>query len=339
MQALLIDTAAPMRDACLDCGVHYLDITGEINVLADGLAKHEEAQAKGVAFISGVGFDVVPTDVLAVKLREYFPEANHLELAFAGTHRKAPAISDDLVGSANHSDSTPGLVIEHDDGSEVTIDVNQANNSDTAPDEVPGGISPGTSKTMLRMLPDLGWVRRSGELVQVPLAAEQKWFQFDDKRRHCMSIPWGDVETAYASAGFENITVFTEAAPEQAQWTRRISPIAGVFRWAWVQKLADKLIDKYIQGPDFDTRQEAQMTLVGVASDDQSKSKTLLARCDEGYDFTVTSSLYFVESLLAHKILPGAYTPTQAVDVDILIDMLGIDISMVTDLTMETQKG
>jgi short subunit dehydrogenase-like uncharacterized protein len=77
-------TAKPLREACIDCGVHYLDITGEIEVLEESYQSHPAAREAGVVVISGVGFDVVPTDMLASLLKEQLPTATHLELAFAG---------------------------------------------------------------------------------------------------------------------------------------------------------------------------------------------------------------------------------------------------------------
>lgn len=60
-----IHTAAPMREACLTAGTHYLDMTGELPVFEATFAAHERALAVGIALISGVGFDVIPTDCLA----------------------------------------------------------------------------------------------------------------------------------------------------------------------------------------------------------------------------------------------------------------------------------
>jgi short subunit dehydrogenase-like uncharacterized protein len=77
-------TSRPMADACLDVGVHYLDITGEIAVFEALAARTEEARAAGVCLLPGVGFDVVPTDCLAALLAERLPGANELELAFKG---------------------------------------------------------------------------------------------------------------------------------------------------------------------------------------------------------------------------------------------------------------
>jgi saccharopine dehydrogenase (NAD+, L-lysine-forming) len=61
-------TAAPMADACLRAHVHYLDITGEIEVFEGMAARHSAAQHAGVTLLPGVGFDVVPSDCLAAHL-------------------------------------------------------------------------------------------------------------------------------------------------------------------------------------------------------------------------------------------------------------------------------
>ena len=57
-------TSRPMADACLRNHVHYLDITGEIDVFEALAARDAEAKSRGVMLLSGVGFDVVPSDCL-----------------------------------------------------------------------------------------------------------------------------------------------------------------------------------------------------------------------------------------------------------------------------------
>jgi short subunit dehydrogenase-like uncharacterized protein len=75
-------TAAAMVDACLRVGAHYLDITGEISVFTAIQARDAEAKARGVTLLPGVGFDVVPTDCLALHLKQRLPSATRLTLAF-----------------------------------------------------------------------------------------------------------------------------------------------------------------------------------------------------------------------------------------------------------------
>ena len=77
-----MNTAAQIADACMRKGAHYLDITGEIPVYEALLARDAEAKARGVMLLPGVGFDVVPTDCLALHLKKRLPSATRLTLAF-----------------------------------------------------------------------------------------------------------------------------------------------------------------------------------------------------------------------------------------------------------------
>lgn len=77
-------TAAPMRQAAITAGVHYLDITGEIDVFEAAHAQDAQARAAGVLLCPGVGFDVVPTDCVAATLKRALPDATELDLGFSG---------------------------------------------------------------------------------------------------------------------------------------------------------------------------------------------------------------------------------------------------------------
>src|SRR5262245_9289082 len=56
------ETAAPMVDACLRTGTHYLDITGEMVVIEALAQHHAEFRRHGLMLMPAVGFDVVPSD-------------------------------------------------------------------------------------------------------------------------------------------------------------------------------------------------------------------------------------------------------------------------------------
>lgn len=76
-------TARQMVDACLLTGTHYLDINGDITVFE--MLKHYDTAAKqaGIMIMPGAGFDVVPTDCIALLLKRSLPDAVALKLAFA----------------------------------------------------------------------------------------------------------------------------------------------------------------------------------------------------------------------------------------------------------------
>ncbi len=80
-----VHTSEPMVQACLTAGAHYLDITGEIPVFENTFRHDEEAKKRGVTLMSGVGFDVVPSDCLARYVAEQVPGATELDIAIALT--------------------------------------------------------------------------------------------------------------------------------------------------------------------------------------------------------------------------------------------------------------
>ena len=80
-------TFKPMVASCLRRGRHYLDITGELPVYEAIAARDGEAKAKHTILLPGVGFDVVPTDCLAVHLKHRLPSATRLTLAFQSRGR------------------------------------------------------------------------------------------------------------------------------------------------------------------------------------------------------------------------------------------------------------
>jgi short subunit dehydrogenase-like uncharacterized protein len=71
-----------MMTVCLTTHVHYLDITGEIDVFEHSRTLDAAARAAGIVICPGVGFDVIPTDCVAATLKAALPDATHLALGF-----------------------------------------------------------------------------------------------------------------------------------------------------------------------------------------------------------------------------------------------------------------
>lgn len=76
-------TAKAMIEACLATNTHYIDITGEIPVFEMARRFNNAAVESGIMLMPGVGFDVVPTDCMALFLKNKLPDASKLQLAFA----------------------------------------------------------------------------------------------------------------------------------------------------------------------------------------------------------------------------------------------------------------
>ena len=75
------ETGRPMVEACIRTGVHYLDITGETQVVEAFARLDRPARQRGVMVMPSVGFDVVPTDCLAAHVARHVPDAQTLSIA------------------------------------------------------------------------------------------------------------------------------------------------------------------------------------------------------------------------------------------------------------------
>ncbi|MCI1036274.1 saccharopine dehydrogenase family protein [Pseudomonas putida] len=95
-------TAEALMRACIEAGVDYLDITAEINVyrLAERLGA--EAASHSVMLMPGVGWDVVPTDSLAVQVAKRIkdPFALSIALQVPGSMSRGSAMSvSEIIGA------------------------------------------------------------------------------------------------------------------------------------------------------------------------------------------------------------------------------------------------
>lgn len=95
-------TASALMQACINAGVDYLDITAEIKVYELAERFGTEAAESGVMLLPGVGWDVVPTDCLAVHVarRVQAPQSMKIALQVAGSMSRGSARSvSEIIGA------------------------------------------------------------------------------------------------------------------------------------------------------------------------------------------------------------------------------------------------
>ncbi|TFE01472.1 saccharopine dehydrogenase family protein [Jeotgalibacillus salarius] len=130
-------TSRQMVEGCLAAGAHYLDITGEIGVfeIIHNPDMSKRAADKGIVLCPGVGFDVIPTDCTAHKLKELMPNAVELSLAFSFLAGMSPGTTKTMIeglsgGSAERKD---GKIISFPMGSKKrTMDFGKGQQTVTA---------------------------------------------------------------------------------------------------------------------------------------------------------------------------------------------------------------
>ena len=270
-----VHTTEPLLEACLDAKVHYLDITGEIDVFALCHHAHNRARHQGVVVAPGVGFDVVPTDCVAAMLKEKLPDASELVLAF----------------------------------------------------EAGGGPSPGTARTGVAGLARGGRVRQNGAIVDVPLAWKERTFERDGKVRSAMTIPWGDVYTAYVSTGIPNIETYMVVSPKtiaRTRWLRYAQPLLGLDA---VRGFFEKRALEHARGPDAERRRATGCHVWGEARNAAGREERLGLTTPNGYTLTVESALGILAHVIAAKPPGGYYTPSQLVGARYVLSLPGVALA------------
>lgn len=264
-------TAQPMADACLITQKHYTDITGEISVF-EMLAKLDpKARAVGIALMPGVGFDVVPSDCLAMHLKNRLPSATHLQLAFASSK---------------------------------------------------GGLSRGTSKTMVEGMGLGGAIRRNGKIIPVPLHEGMTEINYGAFQLPSVRIPWGDVSTAFYSTGIGNIEVFRGADQGLIKQVKMSRYFNWLLRKRSVKDYLVRQIDKKPAGPNEERRAKSKMFLWGKVWDGQQEKVSLLETV-EGYTLTAKTSVLIAQKILSGNVRPGFQTPSKAYGPDLIMEVPG----------------
>jgi short subunit dehydrogenase-like uncharacterized protein len=220
---------------------------------------------------AGVGFDVVPTDCLAVHLVQKLPNATNLTLAFAGSS-----------------------VLSH-----------------------------GTTVTSLEQV-GRGAVRRDGRIAKVPAAWKTMNIDYGGGvTRTSVTIPWGDVATAFHSTGIPNIEVFAGLPPSVLRQIKASRYLGGLLRTGPAQRFLKSRVPE--GGPDEAVRTTAEMRLWGKVTNADGDSVEARLRTPEAYQTTVLTALLVARRAARGDAPPGYQTPAKAYGPDLILDIPGTE--------------
>lgn len=185
-------------------------------------------------------------------------------------------------------------------------------------------MSPGTAKTSLEALAAGGKVRRGGRLETVPLAHHTRRIDFGDGEKLAMTIPWGDVATAYFTTGIADIEVYVPATPAMVSRARRANRLRGLLGIGIVQRLLKNRIARSVKGPDATARERVATYVWGEARNARGDVRTARIKTANGYALTVSGALCVVEQLLGADTIDGGYTtPSRLAGTDLVSRLPG----------------
>lgn len=183
-----------------------------------------------------------------------------------------------------------------------------------------GTMSPGTAKTTLEAIPRGGRVRTDGQLRCVPHAWKVRTVAFPDGPQPAMTVPWGDVATAWYSTGIPNIEVYVATTWSAIRLLRAARPLMLAFAWPAVQRLARWAIERFWHGPSPEEQQTSTAAFWGRVSDDQGHLAEATLKTPGGYPMTVWAALAALERTLRGGIPPGFATPSKAFGAELVLE-------------------
>ena len=113
-----------------------------------------------------------------------------------------------------------------------------------------GGTPRATAITGLELLDRAGMIRRGVRLTPSPAGSKSRQIDFGRGPTHCVSIPWGDLSTAYASTGIPNIEVYFAAPPAAGRAMSLFRPLAVLLMTGPFQLLLNAAVHRLPPGPN-----------------------------------------------------------------------------------------
>ena len=265
-------TAKYMIPACIKSKTHYIDITGEISVYDYAHSKHKEAISSKVVLCPGVGSDVIPTDCLAVYLKDKCPDATHLSMAWATKGSKP---------------------------------------------------SKGTAKTAVEGLVHGGKVRQNGKIIEVPIAYKERIIDFGFGELNTMTIPWGDIFTAYHSTNIPNIEFYFSRSHKKVESLRRQLKYFRFLKIRWIMNFIKKRIDKVWKPNTAEERADSKSYFWGEVINPNGEKVIGRFSTSDGYDLTASGTVEVAQYLLDDIDQAGYFTPTSLIGKELIEKMPG----------------
>jgi short subunit dehydrogenase-like uncharacterized protein len=235
--------------------------------------RNEEARAAGIMALPGAGFDVVPSDCLALHLARRLPTATHLVLAM----------------------------------------------------DAKAGLSRGTLRTMVENLAQGGAVRAGGVIQRVPAAWKSRRIDFGRGPRLAITIPWGDVSTAFYSTGIPNIEVYATGPAS----VRRSLKLTRGLGWLLGSRPVQGFLKARVQagppGPTAEERASRRTYFWGEVRDASGRRASTRLVTPEGYALTSQTALAIVERVLRGDAPAGFQTPAKAYGPDLVLGVPGVE--------------
>ena len=145
-----------------------------------------------------------------------------------------------------------------------------------------------------------------------------------DGPRKAVTIPWGDVSTAWHSTGIPDIDVYM-AAPLALRAVVRAGRFLGPMLGSpAVRRFLTARARAGVPGPSPEERRRGRAYVWGEAEDAEGRRAVSRLATPDGYTLTARAALAVVERVLAGQAPAGFQTPAKAYGPDFVLGIEGV---------------
>lgn len=188
-----------------------------------------------------------------------------------------------------------------------------------------GQLSHGTMKTIISSIDLGGLIRDNGELRTVPSGWKARPLTLGSTMATAITMPLGDVFTAYISTGIPNIETYV-VLPAPARLLlkagRFFSPLLAT---PAVQRLLVWCAERLPSGPSEQARAQRGSVVWGEARDNQGTTVTLALRAPNVYTLTALAAIAAVQHVLVGVHPAGFQTPSRAFGAEFITAIEGVE--------------
>jgi short subunit dehydrogenase-like uncharacterized protein len=127
-----------------------------------------------------------------------------------------------------------------------------------------------------------------------------------------MTIPWGDLSSAFFSTGIPDIEVYLAAPRPVIRALRASRSLVGLLGNRRVREALDYAIGKWVEGGTATTRGSGRSSIWGRAEDTADQSVEGIVETLETTTLTAFTAVDIAQRVQAGKVSPGFATPSRA---------------------------
>ncbi len=186
-----------------------------------------------------------------------------------------------------------------------------------------GSPTIGTALSTLDGLAGGGMIREGGSLKSVGPAYSRQTIDFGEGDRAAVTIPWGDVSTAYRTTGIESVEFYMALPPAVIRALSLAGRLTPLLDSPPVKQTLESVLRRTVSGPSEDELESGVTRLWGRVTDGTTERVARL-KTPNGYALTAKTAVECAKRTLAGDVPVGYQTPANAFGPEFVLSFDGV---------------